>query len=388
MESTEKKKKLIINVLFVATIAAIVYFTIKYLMIWLMPFVIGVIVAICLQRPVAFLTRKTKISRTLWSILLVFVVLAALVGLIFLIIWKVIDEAGGFVEWVQNLIPQIKNTLSQFTGWLVNITDKLPVDMEKILSQIPKNLLDAAASGFTGFAIALIKTLWNVGPGILISFIFSVVACCYITKDYNKITRFVLCQLNEKHQLIVLNTKRLFVTNILYMLRGYILIMLITFTELYIGFLIVGVDYAPLLALLIAIMDILPVLGTGTALIPWGVIALLTGNYYMGISVLVIYVLITVVRNIIEPKIIGAQVGLPPIVTLIFMYLGLQLFGIIGMLIFPIAVIVIVKLQESGIVHLWNTPEQAEAQGKKPSLFSRFMRWCQNRGKKKAKKSK
>ena len=108
----------------------------------------------------------------------------------------------------------------------------------------------------------------------------------------------------------------------------------------------------------------------------------------MGISVLVIYVLITVVRNIIEPKIIGAQVGLPPIVTLIFMYLGLQLFGIIGMLIFPIAVIVIVKLQESGIVHLWNTPEQAEAQGKKPSLFSRFMRWCQNRGKKKAKKSK
>ena len=388
MESTEKKKKLIINVLFVATIAAIVYFTIKYLMIWLMPFVIGVIVAICLQRPVAFLTRKTKISRTLWSILLVFVVLAALVGLIFLIIWKVIDEAGGFVEWVQNLVPQIKNTLSQFTGWLVNITDKLPVDMEKILSQIPKNLLDAAASGFTGFAIGLIKTLWNVGPGILISFIFSVVACCYITKDYNKITRFVLCQLNEKHQLIVLNTKRLFVTNILYMLRGYILIMLITFTELYIGFLIVGVDYAPLLALLIAIMDILPVLGTGTALIPWGVIALLTGNYYMGISVLVIYVLITVVRNIIEPKIIGAQVGLPPIVTLIFMYLGLQLFGIIGMLIFPIAVIVIVKLQESGIVHLWNTPEQAEAQGKKPSLFSRFMRWCQNRGKKKAKKSK
>ncbi len=304
-------------------------------------------------------------------------------GLIVFVIWKMIDEAGGVISWAQNLIPEITNTLNQFLGWLVNITDSLPFDVNDIMSQIPKTLLDAAASGFTGFAVALVKAIWNEGPGFLIAFIFSIVACCYITKDYNKITRFVLCQLNEKNQNIVLNTKRLFVTNILYMLRGYILIMLITFTELYIGLLILRVDYAPLLALLIAIMDILPVLGTGTALIPWGIIALLTGNYFMGFGVLIMYAIITVVRNIIEPKIIGAQVGLPPIVTLLFMYLGLQLFGVIGMFIFPIAVIVIVKLQESGVIHLWNTPEEAESEGKKPSLFSRFMRWCQNVGKKK-----
>ncbi len=388
MFSTEKKKNLIINVLFVAALAAIVYITIKYLMLWLLPFVIGVIVAICLQRPVAFLTRKTKISRTFWSILLVFVVLAALVGLIVLIVWRVLNEAGGFVHWIQSLIPDIKNTFNEFTGWLISITERLPIDIEGMLAQIPKNLSDAAASGFTGFAFALVKAIWNVGPGALISFIFSVVACCYITKDYHRITRFVLCQLNDEHRHLVINTKRLFVTNILYMLRGYMLIMLITFTELYIGLVILRIDYAPLLALLIAVMDILPVLGTGTALIPWGVIALLTGNYYIGFGVLIMYIIITVIRNIIEPRIIGAQVGLPPIVTLVFMYLGLQLFGIIGMFIFPIVVIVIVKLQENDIIHLWNTPEETEALGKKPSLFSRFMSRCQKWGQKKVKKNK
>ncbi len=370
MDRTEKKKKLIINVLFVAAIVAIVYVTLKYLLLWLLPFVIGAVIAICLQRPVAFLTRKTKIGRTFWSILLVFLVLAALIGLIVLIVWQIIQEAGGFAQWVQSLIPNIKSTVNEITVWIVKITERLPIDIEGAIENIPQNLLDAATSGFAGFAIAFVKTMVNVGPGFLISFIFSVVASCYITKDYNKITRFILAQLSDRNKEIVINTKRLFVTNILKVLRGYILIMTITFTELLIGLSILGVEYAPVLAIIIAVLDILPVLGTGTVLLPWGVIALLMGNIYMGVGVLIVYLIITVIRNIIEPKIIGEQVGLPPIVTLLFMYFGLQLFGIFGMLLFPVAVIVIVKLQENGTIHIWNIPEKDSTE--KISIFRKF----------------
>ena len=141
--------------------------------------------------------------------------------------------------------------------------------------------------------------------------------------------------------------------NIVKMLRGYIIILLITCAELFIGFTILRLEYAFVLAMLIAIMDILPVVGTGTALIPWGVYQLIIGNVWMGLGLLVLYAAITVIRQIIEPKIIGKQVGLTPIVTLMAMYLGLQLFGIIGMVCLPILLIIIVKLQESGMIKIW-----------------------------------
>lgn len=150
-----------------------------------------------------------------------------------------------------------------------------------------------------------------------------------------------------------MKSKRLFTENILKMLRGYLIIMCITFCELAVGLSVIKVDYAVAIALVIAVFDILPVLGTGGIMIPWVIIECIAGNWIRALSLFIVYAIITVIRNIIEPKIIGRQVGIPAIVTLLSMYLGLQLFGVLGMFAFPILIIIIMKLQENDLVHIW-----------------------------------
>lgn len=346
--------------LFIGIVLAAVYFIIEYLAVWTLPFIIGLLVAIILQRPVAWLTEKTRMSRGFWSCLLVLVVLCLIFALIALILWQVAQEAPSFVTWLTKMAPNIKNTFTEVSTWFSVITSRLPGDVSGALQNAPSAIIDTVITAVTGFVTLFAEKIIMDGPGLLIASIFSVVAACYITKDYRKITRFVLCQLNDKRKKLVISIKQLFVTNILKMLRGYIIIMFITYIELFIGLTILKVDYAAALAALIAVLDVLPVLGTGTVLIPWGVISLLIGKFWQGLGVLLLYIAITVIRHVIEPRIIGKQVGLPPIVTLIAMYVGLKVFGFVGMMLLPVSIIIIVKLQESGIIHLWNTPEKIE----------------------------
>ncbi len=127
------------------------------------------------------------------------------------------------------------------------------------------------------------------------------------------------------------------------LIKGYAILMLMTFLELLAGFLILRVKYALLLSLLIAVIDILPVLGTGTVLIPWGIAGLILKNTALGIGILVLYAVITVIRNFAEPKIIGKQIGINPLFTLLSMFIGIKLLGFAGVIIFPTALIVTVK---------------------------------------------
>jgi sporulation integral membrane protein YtvI len=129
--------------------------------------------------------------------------------------------------------------------------------------------------------------------------------------------------------------------------KAYALLLGLTFVELSIGLALLRVHYAILWAALIALVDILPVLGTGTVLIPWAVVNLILGNYPLGVGLLVLYGIITVVRQSLEPRVVGKQIGLYPLVTLVCMFLGSYLFGFVGLFALPIAVTVLVQLSRT-----------------------------------------
>ena len=114
--------------------------------------------------------------------------------------------------------------------------------------------------------------------------------------------------------------------------------MLLTFTELSILFTVFGIEHAVLKASVIALLDILPILGTGGIMIPWGIISLVLGYTKLGIQLLIIYIIVTVVRNYMEPKIVGTQLGLHPIITLVSMFIGLRLFGFLGRFGLPVGI--------------------------------------------------
>lgn len=351
--TTERKRKVIIDVLFIAVMLVVIYFVMKYVAVWTLPFIIGLLVAIILQKPVGFLTERTKLPRTFWSIALVLLVLVAIFSLIGVVIWRLVEEADGFTDWLMGLVPDIRNTFTNMSSWFTNFSNKLPDGVGAAIQDAPAALLESLVGGLAGIIAGIAEGIITQGPGILISVIFSVVASCYITKDYRKIVNFIVNQLSDRKAEIVINAKKLFVTNILKMLRGYIIIMFITFLELFLGFTILGVNYAVVLAIIVAILDILPVIGTGAVLLPWAIVSICMGNFIQGLGLFVLYILILIIRNIIEPRIIGQQVGLPPVVTLISMYVGLKTFGVLGMMLLPVVTIILVKLQEGGIIKIW-----------------------------------
>ena len=349
----EKRREFIINFFYIGIIVALLAFILKFTFLWLMPFVIGFLCAIALQHPVAWLHKKTKIPRGIWSVVLVVVILSAGFALLILAGYYGYHELKGLVDWLSALTPSLSDMFAsisdKFSGWLITLPDGISGTMESVPGELISAGLSMASDALTGTAKAIIAGT----PGIIIAFIITIIACCFITSGYNQITAFILRQLSDKHKEIVMKSKRLFTENILKMLRGYLIIMCITFCELAVGLAVIRVKYAVAIALVIAVFDILPVLGTGGIMIPWVIIECIAGNWIRALSLFIVYAIITVIRNVIEPKIIGRQVGIPAIVTLLSMYLGLQIFGVLGMFAFPILIIIIMKLQENNLVHIW-----------------------------------
>ena len=145
--------------------------------------------------------------------------------------------------------------------------------------------------------------------------------------DYDRITGFFIRQMSEKAQEVFWEIKT-YVTGTLFVcIRSYALIMSITFVELSIGLTVVGIENAVVIALLIAVFDILPVLGTGGIMIPWAAITAIQGEFKLALALFAVYIVVTIIRNIIEPKIVGSQLGLHPVATLASLFLGAQLFG-------------------------------------------------------------
>lgn len=115
--------------------------------------------------------------------------------------------------------------------------------------------------------------------------------------------------------------------------------------------LILRIPYAVFVALAIAVFDILPVLGTGGILLPWAVVLIIIGNVPLAIGIFVLYVVVTAIRNTIEPKIVGRQIGLHPLATLIAMFIGLKFFGIIGVFVFPVTLAILANMEKNGMFY-------------------------------------
>ncbi len=358
--TTDKKKKFIINSVFIAIIALIIVFVLKYLTALLLPFVIGLVVAIILNRPITFLTRKTKIPRGIWSFIFVITSLAIVFSLIGLIGYRIFVEFESYVTWVISNKDSLLATFNEFSEVITGFMTRLPEEISAMVEDTPEKLVTTGITFLSNNLSTFAATAISGVPNLIIAMILAVISSVFIAADYPHISAFFHAQLGEKALAITQKSKVLFKENILKMLRGYIIILFITFLELFLGLTILRVNYAWLLAIIIAIMDILPVLGTGLALIPWAIVELFTGAPLRALGIIIIYLFITVIRQVIEPKIIGKQVGLSPVLTLIAMYSGLKLFGVFGLIGFPITLIVLIKLHECGMIGIWKDVKKEE----------------------------
>jgi sporulation integral membrane protein YtvI len=136
-------------------------------------------------------------------------------------------------------------------------------------------------------------------------------------------------------------------------IKAYTTLIIITFLELSLGFFILKVPNPFLAAAVVAFVDILPILGTGAVLLPWTIICFIFGNNAMGIGILILYIIITIVRQTLEPRVVGQQIGLHPVVTLICIFVGAQLLGVVGIFLLPVTATILKKLNDEGTIHLF-----------------------------------
>ena len=374
--STEKKKKFIVDVTYLALVLALGYLALKYALPLLMPFVLAFVIAYVLRRPIRFLSRVVHVPKGLVAVLLVVLtygvigLLLALAGIrITATITSLVQQIPSF--YYSHILP----ALTELFTWLEELLAKLDPSLMSALQELQTQLIDMLwqlVSSFSGLllgGVSLATSLATSLPGFLIRMLLMVISTFFITIDYEKIVRFCLGCLRGNTRRVVLQIKAYVVGTLFVCIRSYALIMCITFVELSIGLSIIGIERAMLVALLIAIFDILPVLGTGGIMIPLVILSALGGDLPQALALLVLYVIITVIRNIIEPRIVGAQIGLHPVLTLMSMFVGNHLFGIVGLFGLPILLSLLRYLNDNGTISLFPVSAlgRSETAGDKPN---------------------
>ena len=358
-EHVSRRLGFLINFAYFGIIIAIALLVVSGMIKWMLPFVFAFIVATILQRPLNWMVKKTRVSIKFFSVVCVVLIILLIAGAIIFIGWRLFVGLTAFFSNQDNIdliSGTVTNTSTSLQQLLENISGMLPEEMittmQTTISSITEQIMDFVTSLFknaTGWAANVITSL----PMLLLSFIMWVAASIFLTIDYKKVTTFIFNQVPERHRELVNEAREMCTDTLFKLARAYALLMFITFIELFIGLSIMRIPHAIVLALLISFVDILPVLGTGTVVLPWAVLSLAMGDVNRFIGLVLMYVVILVVRNIIEPRVVSNQIGLNPLVTLFFMFLGLQVLGIVGMMAFPVIVMVLVQLQSRGKIKIW-----------------------------------
>jgi len=261
------------------------------------------------------------------------------------------------------LINVIRELPSLYTNQIEPLIQELIIRLEKataawdidILGQIDTYLNDLTRTLGQNVSEISVKVMGTVSllvkkvPGAFLNVIITAVASFFIVGDYEKIKELFQKIMPQKAQNICNNVEGYTGNVIFAYVKSYLLLMSITFAELFVGLMLFRIPYAGWIALAISIFDILPILGTGGIVIPWALIACLLGNYTLAVQLFLLYIVILIVRNILEPRVVGKQIGVHPLATLITMFLGLRIFGIWGMIGMPVALVVLVNAYKNGI---------------------------------------
>jgi sporulation integral membrane protein YtvI len=352
-----KRKNFIVNSVYIILIILIVYVTLKYVLILVSPFLFAFGIAYLLKKPAKYISSVLKLPNKLVSIVLVIVFYSTIGVLIALLGVKLISIFTTFISklpivYETQLVPFLTTTFDGIEQTIFGLDPALVVMLNAGFEQFVNSLGDT----ITKISISLVGAISNIAsslPAFLIKILLMIISTFFLAGDYNILSKFIKRQFSERANEIILRIKQFIIETLFVVIRSYVLIMTITFVELSIGLSVIGIQNAIIIALMIALVDILPVLGTGGIMIPWTIITFLQGNYPVAIGLLVVYIIITVIRNILEPKIVGGQLGLHPVVVLMSMFIGANIFGVIGLFGFPITLSLLRHLNATGTIKLF-----------------------------------
>lgn len=343
--------KVLVSLVFSLTATVLfIYVGIKAIF-YFMPFVIGWILSVIAGPLVTFLEKKLKIMKRLGSAITIILVLALCIGLIYLIISQIWEEISVLIRNFPSMYHDLERGMSQIGAQGNTLFERFPEQIQNSWATLMNNLDDTASSLIGRIGEPTIEVAGNVAkriPSVLIGTIVAFVSAYFFIADKENLGEWV------KKVVPKSITSRLLLVgeNLKYAMGGYFKaqfkIMGVVFAILLVGFTLMQIRFSILLAIVIAFLDFLPFFGTGTALIPWAIYKFLVGDYKMVAALVILYGVTQLVRQLIQPKLVGDSMGLNPLYTLFLLYLGYRVGSVLGM-IFAVPIgLILLNLYQAG----------------------------------------
>ncbi len=349
LENKEPLKKILKLCIFLL----IIYIFLNYVGSLFLPFIIGYILCIILYPLFKILNNKYKIPKPISSILCIGILILLVIFIGVGIVGQIVKEGKEFIKDLPYYIQSIKNTFDELNYKIQSLMKILPDGLENTIIGFFENsssiLGELLGNGLKNTSIKVIKKV----PNALMITIISIISCYLMLIDKENIQKFIVRQLPKKYA----NKFGIVKSGIGDAVFGYIkaqaIIMCLIATVCFLGLLLLDAPYALFIAVVIGIIDALPVFGSGFILWPWALYNVITGNYGLSIGLIIIYVVVLLTRQFVEPKILGKQIGIHPLATLMSIYIGLQVFGVFGFIIGPVIMVIIKALQNENILPQW-----------------------------------
>lgn len=346
-------KRLFLRFILIALFFLFIIYVLPMAIRILFPFFLAFIVAALINPLTTKINQHFGISRKVLALiidLLIFLIISSLLGLLF---YTIIGDIITLASNIQQNWDGILNFINGIEDKLSNITDLLPPEVVKWLSGFEESFfafLQNASKALLNSAIVTTGTLTIKIGNFFIDFIMYILAAYFILVDYNRIASLAKKAVGERLAGYFSILKSSVLKALGAYIRSMLLLALFAFVFMLVAFLLYGQPYALLIALFLAFIDIFPVIGTIAILLPWGIVTLFIGDIHKGIFLIAIGIAFFVLRKLAEPKIVGSQTGLHPLLALISTYIGLQFLGVWGALLGPVLLMLCISIVKSGIL--------------------------------------
>lgn len=344
--------KIIVNLLLTILLGVLLLFVGPKLLTFFLPFVVAYILSLIANPLVKFMEKRIKIARKHGSAIIIILVLALIFGLLYLVLSMLFHEISNLISDLPNIAQQIATSLEGISTKFARLYEALPQGLKSFLDNLntsTQGTLDKLLSGVDLTSVVKAGGVVKNFANTFFMMIITILATYFFIVDRDKIITAVNNILPES----VKRFNRIISDNFRTAVGGYFKaqfkIMIILMVVMFLTFEFMGINYSFLLALTIAFIDFLPVFGTGLVFWPWTVISFINGNYVEAIVILVLYLACQIIKQVLQPKMVGDSIGINPFQTLIFMFIGYKLYSFTG-LIFGIPVgMVLINLYRLGM---------------------------------------
>ena len=317
------------------------------------PFVLALVTAWLLNPLVRWLSRKLPVSRKGISLVLIILIFCALGGALYGLGYAAVSQISELIQNWSSVMETVVDSINAVAEWMGGLKDVLPQGLlstgEGLVTDLSGWLQGLDVAGWVAALAERAPSLVSNVSTVAIGVVVFLMASYFITADYPDLRRRAADQLNGEVREFASTLRRLFVQAFGGYVKSELLLSLGVFFILAVGFLIIGQPYGLLLAVIFAVLDFIPIIGAGTVMVPWAVVDVIIGNYVGAIQLMVIWGIVALFRRLAEPKVLGDQTGLPPILSLLGIYVGMRLGGVLGMIAGPIFLLVLINLGKLGI---------------------------------------